>query len=60
MCSAIVALALTVGFLVTVPGESAQGQLGTGSVGGTVEDASGAVLPGATVTVTNGAGTADD
>jgi hypothetical protein len=46
-------LALTICALVFVAGAYAQGSAGLGSVSGTVRDASGAVIPGATIVVAN-------
>src|SRR5674476_1387675 len=46
-------LALTICALVFVAGAYAQATAGLGAVSGTVRDASGAVIPGATVVVAN-------
>src|SRR5215470_11477713 len=49
----ITTLTLAVCLLVVVSAALAQSQLGAGSISGTVSDSSGAVIPGATVTITN-------
>ncbi len=47
------AFSLSVGFLLLVPATEVRGQTSRGTVSGIVSDSAGAVLPGATVTLTN-------
>src|SRR5262250_1253948 len=49
----ITTLTCAVCLLVVVSAALAQSQLGAGSISGTISDSSGAVIPGATVTITN-------
>ncbi|HEY7183617.1 MAG TPA: carboxypeptidase-like regulatory domain-containing protein [Blastocatellia bacterium] len=54
MRNAITTLACVVCLSAIASAALAQSQLGTGSINGTVSDSTGAVISGATVTITNG------